>query len=75
MSHRSAVNAREMSHGPDIEGVDRTFMWHGYAHRNGKMVGITRMNVPEKMPKQLLLTNTSSLILIPKTDSYIYHLD
>ena len=45
------------------------------------MVGITRMNVPEKMPKQLLQTKIHSLILIPNliptytilinTDSYI----
>ena len=57
-------------------------MWHGYAHTNGKMVGITRINVPEKMPKQWLLTNMgvvidehNSLILIPNTDFYIYNLD
>ena len=42
---------------------------------NGEMVGITRMNVLEKMPKQLLLTNIHSLILIPNTDSYIFYLD
>ena len=38
------------------------------------MVGNTRMNVPEKMPKQLLLTKIHSLILIPNTDSYIFYL-
>jgi len=36
-------------------------MWHGYAHRNEKIVGFTHMNVPEKSPiKQLLMTNIPS---------------
>ena len=39
------------------------------------MVGITRMNVPEKTPKQLLLTNMGIVIdehtILINTDSYI----
>ena len=81
MSDRLAVNVRwnvrragHWKYQTNIKGVDRTLIWHGYAHKNGKMVGITRMNVPEKTPKQLLLTNIHSLILIPNTDSYIFYL-
>ena len=68
MTHRSAVNAGEMPHGPNIEGVDWTLMWHGYAHIYGEMVGIMRMNVPEKMPKTVVINQHTILI---NTDSYI----